>query len=46
MSETFEKPLEQRVEELESLVWEFPTLMNLRFERFERNDATDRRFDV
>ena len=35
MSETFEKPLEQRVEELESLVWEFPTLMNLRFERFD-----------
>ncbi len=35
MSETFEKPLDQRVEELESLVWEFPTLMNLRFERFD-----------
>jgi chromosome segregation ATPase len=35
MSVTFEKPLEQRVEELESLVWEFPTLMNLRFERFD-----------
>ena len=35
MSETFEKPLEKRVEELESLVWEFPTLMNLRFERFD-----------
>ena len=35
MSETFEKPLEQRVEELESLVWEFPTLMNMRFERFD-----------
>lgn len=35
MSETLEKPLEQRVEELESLVWEFPTLMNLRFERFD-----------
>jgi soluble cytochrome b562 len=35
MSESFAKPLDKRVDELESLVWEFPTLINMRFERFD-----------
>ena len=32
---TLDKPLEQRVHELETLVWEIPNILNLRFDRFD-----------
>ena len=32
---TLDKPIEQRVHELETLVWEIPNILNLRFDRFD-----------